>query len=374
MEILFIHMPKKIFFTVLAALLMLLFLEAGAWIVSCYFEERGVVYVTSKITPEEYKNYLMISDPVLGWSSPPREDLSFPSPDKSPACVSLYGDSFVAGNRIAQWCWSNLLSRLLSCRVANYGVGAYGTDQAYLRFRNNRDDTAHIVILGFVSENILRNINRYRDFLYSGQPWSKFNLKPRFVLNAQGELILIPLPEFSYGEFLREIDSPTAALKGEYFLPGGESGIFRCKFPYTLTVIKVWLRNFHIRAKLKGFPMYAEFYAPGHPSGALGVSFAIIKQFCQEAKAAGRRPVILVMPTCLDFKYYQKHGDWAYANITTLLKNENIEFLDAGEKMERYLQGRNPLEIFETSGHFNREGENLLANIVYQYLKENALF
>ena len=31
--------------------------------------------------------------------------------------------------------WVEQLSRKLGCRVANYGVSGYGTDQAYVRFQ-----------------------------------------------------------------------------------------------------------------------------------------------------------------------------------------------------------------------------------------------
>ena len=35
--------------------------------------------------------------------------------------------------------WSNQLSRLVGCRVANYGVSGYGSDQATIRFEQNVD-------------------------------------------------------------------------------------------------------------------------------------------------------------------------------------------------------------------------------------------
>jgi len=65
----------------------------------------------------------------------------------------LYGDSFTEGSGVdPEHAWSNVLSQLLHCRVANFGVSGYGTDQAYMRFLNNQRDPARVVVLGFLSE------------------------------------------------------------------------------------------------------------------------------------------------------------------------------------------------------------------------------
>src|ERR1700704_3678122 len=73
-------------------------------------------------------------------------------------CLSAYGDSFVWGDDVPlQDGWIEQMSRRLGCRVANYGVSGYGTDQAFLRFRRTRHDGAPIVILGLFADNIVRN-------------------------------------------------------------------------------------------------------------------------------------------------------------------------------------------------------------------------
>src|SRR5262245_39420394 len=86
-------------------------------------------------------------DDELGWPAPrdavaPPHDKTgakynsdFPEPGH--ACASAYGDSFVWGNDIPPaYGWIEQLSRKLGCRVANYGVPGYGTDQAYVRFQH----------------------------------------------------------------------------------------------------------------------------------------------------------------------------------------------------------------------------------------------
>src|SRR5216684_2372670 len=52
-------------------------------------------------------------------------------PDSGHSCGSAYGDSYVGGADVATAeGWIEQLSHLLGCRVANYAVGGYGTDQA----------------------------------------------------------------------------------------------------------------------------------------------------------------------------------------------------------------------------------------------------
>jgi hypothetical protein len=131
------------------------------------------------------------ADPELGWPAPsaailPPHDRTgakinphFPEPGQE--CASAYGDSFVWGEEIAHNDgWVEQMSGLIGCRVANYGISGFGTDQAYERFRRNTGDRAPLVMLGIFPENIVRNVNQYRGFLgYSPSP---LGLKGRFVL------------------------------------------------------------------------------------------------------------------------------------------------------------------------------------------------
>jgi len=353
----------------------LFFLEVGAFFSLLYLQEKGVVYYPPRILPQEYAEYVQIKDAALGWPAPSK-DTTETHPGQPPPCVSLYGDSFTYNGEVPYpYSWSNVLSRLLRCRVANFGAAGYGTDQAYLRFHNNTKDASKIAILGFTSENILRNINQYRPLLYYNNLGAgKFGVKPRFILDHSGRLQLVPLPQFTYEEFLEMTRFPQRYLRYEYFLPGGPSGIAKREFPYALTLVKVLTRNFHIRTKLTGVPWYQEFYGPDHPSGALPLTFGILSAFYLEAKQMQRIPVIVTIPTGLDLAYYTRYKKWPYENLTRMLEAAGIGFLDAGPKIIEHLKGRDPKELFDDyHSHFNTQGEKALAGIVYEYLKENNI-
>ena len=76
--------------------------------------------------------------------------------------ISVYGDSFTHGDE-AQFknAWADQLQNLrTNLEVLNFGVPAYGTDQAFLRFRRDgRKFDAQFHILGIWTENLVRNLN-----------------------------------------------------------------------------------------------------------------------------------------------------------------------------------------------------------------------
>lgn len=365
-------------------------IELAAYMALCCLEAKGIIYHSSRNLSEiEYNEYLNERDQILGWSpfgnrnifysgnydlSGSRIIPAFPDPDKNPACVSLYGDSYTYGAMVDNKdAWGNILSVLLNCRVANYGVIAYGTDQSYLLFRKNTKDLSQVVILGYLTENILRNVNQYRPLLYCNAAKEKFALKPRFIINNGGQPELVPLLKINYRNFLQLLEFPEKYLKYEYFIPGGNAGIYKKSFPYSISLIKVLLRNFHIQAKFRGVPWYAEFYDIKHPSHALGVTFNIMKQFYIDADKSHRKAIILIIPTVLDLEYYQKNRKWPYESLKYMLSNKKIEFIDAGPGFMEYLGNRTPYTLFAERHHFNSEGESVLAGIVYAYFKNNGI-
>ena len=69
-------------------------------------------------------------------------------PEPGNECVTLYGDSFTYGVGVREeYAWGNTLAERLRCRVGNFGVGGYGTDQALLRFMHNPNDPSSVAVL-----------------------------------------------------------------------------------------------------------------------------------------------------------------------------------------------------------------------------------
>ncbi len=109
-------------------------------------------------------------DPVLGWTNrsevnaagmrDDREYEPFPSPGM--LRIAAFGDSFTfdAGVELHD-SWAKQVAEIRpTLEVLNYGVGAYGLDQAYLRYlRHGTSYHPDVVFIGYMSENIARCVN-----------------------------------------------------------------------------------------------------------------------------------------------------------------------------------------------------------------------
>ena len=124
--------------------------------------------------------------------------------------IALFGDSFTAGGGVSDdEVWGHQLEMKLNqagirTEVLNFGVGAYGMDQAFWRWQKvGRDYAPDMVIFGFQSENLNRNVNIFRQLYRSyGIPFSK----PRFVLTA-GELELVNAPAIPPEQVIDALES-----------------------------------------------------------------------------------------------------------------------------------------------------------------------
>jgi hypothetical protein len=361
-----------VFYVLLFAFLFLV-AEGASRVAVAYLSTSGIFFDQKRIT-QSYGEYLRVRDARLGWGPPPmsvdpfgaRKDFSKYA--DSPPCMDVYGDSFTWGDEVSdKEAWATLSSDLLKCRVRNYGVPGYGTDQAYLRFLGAKDHSK-VVFLDHLSENILRNVNQFRNFI---APIEQFGFKPRFVLH-DGALSPIPLPSVPDGRVQGFLDHPELVLHDEFFLPNGSSGPISASFPYSWSLLKGF-DNWMIRAKLAGRPLYSDFYSDAHPSHALPLTFAILSDFRSKAEALGLHPVVMIFPTCRDFSERKKHGIFPYAPLIGLLDRSSIPHLDIGALLqERRLA--DPRRLYVTcSGHLNPEGNRLVADIVSQYLHQEKL-
>lgn len=360
--------------TAIIAFVMIAILEMAAFFYTTYLAKKyGIIFYLPHIT-ESYASYSARVNPLLGWPSPQalqeqQDDVAAPrtmDPEISRKIpISAYGDSFTAGFGVEpEYTWSNVLGHLLDCRIVNYGVPGYGTDQSYLRFHYNTEDGAKIVLFGQLSENIQRNVNQLRNFLV---PIYQCQTKPRFILDEKGRLQLLPMPKLSVENYDTFVKNPESFLTNDYFLPGGPSGAQKLGFPYIWSIIKAY-RFFYDRY-IKGYKSYLQFYQLGHPSQAFPLTMTIIKQFHQEAENKGKHPILLIFPTDEDFRFYNKNNKFVYEPLIHELKEKQIEHIDLGTEILKRWDRKNYMGIFsgEKHFHFNKEGNRLVAQIIYDY-------
>ena len=360
-----------------AAYLMFLLalVELFAWPAGNLLQRKLLMYSppqsgSQAISMEEY---LSIRDPELGWPRK-REFGQRYALDGSRWCkgtdlpvdaewlVSLYGDSFTA-----DWVggdndhWGCRMQKALGATVKNFGIGGYGTDQAFIRYKTNERDHARIVILGHMSENIIRNLTRYRDFQTRQLDWA---FKPRFVLGDAGNLTLIPLPTLDEGHYRRFIgvNSPPFILPHENFAPGGAAGAVRHGFPHLVSLFQN-LGYWEFRARLETVPNYGPFYDVEHPLQGVQLTSAIVLAFEREAIRRNQKSLVVIFPGPGDMHHYRKSGTWLYQNLIDALDNAGLHPYNFGPTLLQYI-GARPDESAFRSHHYTQDVSHLVADSV----------
>ncbi|MDX1385349.1 MAG: hypothetical protein R3190_16975, partial [Thermoanaerobaculia bacterium] len=239
---------RRLWFAALTTLLVLVVAEAAATLAERRLARGGIVYRPTPL--DDYAAYRRRRHPVLGWPLTGEVPGSFsawggtgrqpdgsrrsPALSAAPLCVATFGESFTWGDEVSDAAaWPNRLALRLGCRVGNWGVAGYGTDQAYLRCRESRPESP-IVVLGIMPDNVVRNISRLFGVLY---PVQAYDQKPRFVLGSAG-LELIPLPDLEPAEYLRVVDDP-GLLPHQDLVPGTELGPAKARWPHLWTIGEV---------------------------------------------------------------------------------------------------------------------------------------
>lgn len=107
--------------------------------------------------------------------------------------IAVFGDSFAFCRYVNDnETWEYLLSKNISSNVLNYGVGNYGLDQAYLKYKNNEKKIkAKHIIFCVVPETIARIHSYWKHYREFG---NIFAFKPLIVFkDGKENIIKIPL-------------------------------------------------------------------------------------------------------------------------------------------------------------------------------------
>lgn len=387
-----ISRKKKYLFSLIIIVFCLAAVELSSFAVIWFFNARigsaGGVLIDDDVdfSAAEIAEYYANRDPVLGWPTVTalasdrfdpagaRPDPAFPYPQAP--CAAVFGDSFARSEEVGnEHAWTHRLSKALGCRVANFGVGGYGTGQAYLRFGMTNVDPAKLIILGVFPDNIMRNVNRYRGYLVANHNIRRF--KPRFILKDD-ELTVLPVidePNMSFREFKQ---NPGSKLPHEYFLPNTAYGPVTMQFPYLLTVIKAMLHP-RTMAVLFGKPSWVDFYDDNHPSQGLQVTTAIIQAFLQDVRNSGKTPLIYVFTNARSVDNFREVGTWPYQSLLDHMTSRKIPYVHFGDHLAEYLELEDICEIFTSktmfgcTGHYTPDGYDYVASSIYKYLLDNGI-
>lgn len=248
-------------------------------------------------------------------------------PPEAVVRVAAFGDSFTHGSEVANdQAWTALMEETgHDLEVLNFGVGAYGTDQAYLRYRElGKKFDPDVVFIGFMTENIFRNVNTFRPFYNreTGFPLAK----PRFR-TQDGKLQLIP-PMLTRADHYRALlDRPEEILNqlGQhdyYYQRRHGSGMLEWSPTARAFKSLVAALDETSRYDIIVDGMYNE------NSEAFKVTKLSLKAFYDEVIEEGAIPVVIVFPDREALRGYQDRRKSYYAPLLEYFGHAGMAYVD----------------------------------------------
>ncbi|MGR9073568.1 MAG: hypothetical protein ACU833_10940 [Gammaproteobacteria bacterium] len=284
--------------------------------------------------------------------------------------ITTFGDSFTHCDAVRNdQTWQAEMERLDdTLEVINFGVGGFGTDQAYLRYRSEgRRYRSDLVLIGFMSENIYRHVNTFRPFYYpnSGVPLTK----PRFVIN-NGELTLVPNALRTMDDYRRLLEKPAATLseigRYDYYYPFRYRSHALDWSPLARLVTEL---GFRIKKGLKENIEIGDFY--NEDSEAFQVTARILGRFAGEAADDGAVPIIVVFPSKQDVYRYRDEKAKRYAPLLKFLDAEGYRYIDLMDAFAEPIEKDEIKSLFK--GHYSPLGNRYVAKHILEYLIRNGM-
>jgi hypothetical protein len=236
------------------------------------------------------------------------------------------------------------------------------------------------VLIGFMSENIFRNVNVFRPFYlpHDGLSFSK----PRFDIKA-GEFILLPNPLQSLDDYRELLENPAEILpqlgSHDYFyqIQHKEGALANLPFPKLATMRLIKTLNYQLmnRSNIIAYNWHnvgqaneyqSDEYNP--ESNAFQVTTAIFDAFVQAVKQNNAVPVIVLFPNQPDAKRYRQNGSQIYAPLKAYLDQQQYAYIDT---ITLFADKSKPLEdLFK--GHYSPLANQLVAAEIHRYLQDRV--
>jgi hypothetical protein len=321
-------------------------------------------------------------DAELGWTVGPsrsrrgyrsnsrgiRADREYaPVPPPGVLRLAAFGDSFTHASDVANpQTWSRRLEELApGLEVLNFGVPGYGPDQAFLRYR--REGPAmhpHVVLIGFMSENVGRMVNTFRPFYFS-RTGLAFG-KPRFTLRGDGiELQPNPLPDLAAYE--RLLADPSKVLpqvgRHDYYYQRQSR---RSRLDFLPSVRLAWVvRNQYFDQPVKVGGQY------NPRSEAFQVSVRVVAAFYRQVLEDGALPVVVLFPERRDLRLRSEGKEVAYATLRGAFRERGLVTVDLLDGFTRLDPGLTLAG--EKFVHYPARGNRMVARYLWDWLREHGL-
>ncbi len=354
---------KKLFFWMFLFLIVFFSLELISFF---YLKFSDDYFISEDYIISSDEQLMLIStvyDCDIGWDNPYETELG-----NRPLAVtydekfmSTFGDSFTECAQVGHHeTWQYYLSDRVKKNVYNFGVGGYGTGQAYLKYKKlSKELNTDIAVLGFISENINRVVNVYRPFY---QPNAVFTLtKPTFVVE-EDKLLIIENP-IQHEEDLEK-------LKDKEFIDSlGETDYwYNYKYPPNLSSshTKFFFNNLWRQLSQEEFSLDYEHLWKDEET--VRIMFSIFDSFVTDVQDQGSVPIIIILPMKHEVIKYNRGEDLLFLNKTLDYCKEK-EYL-CFNSIEVLASSTNNLTEINSyfNGHVSAKGNKLIADGFYEFL------
>jgi hypothetical protein len=320
------------------------------------------------------RNTSVTLDPSLGWvtASPDanaagmRDDREYaPTPPGEVARFSAFGDSFVYGYEVPlAAAWPKQFAAMApGVECLNYGVPAYGLDQAYLRYlKVGAEYHPHVVLIGFMSEDLFRSVNVFRPF-YWDSGW--LFTKPRFQL-VNDQLTLLPNPlatPEAYQDFVqRDAEVLRRLGRDDYFYHASY-------FPSHLDISpsvrlgKIFAKE--VTGRLQD-PILNLDGTYNEESEAYRVTVRILTFFYAKVLANGAMPIVVVFPDAEDLARMRRGKPCTYEPLLKHLR-QGYRYIDT---QGAFSSGANGFFTGMAHSHFTAAGNAAVATYIWNRLQE----
>lgn len=278
--------------------------------------------------------------------------------------VVTIGESFTFGAEVpAADSWVARVDRAREdLEIANLAVGGYGLDQALLRLR--RDGFALApdeVWLGLVPGTAIRVTTLYLPAL---RHWfSSVGFKPRFVLDARDELVLVPNPAPTPQALSELLGSQRKFLDA---VSGRDVWIDRAPAAYSEDGAQLWQHSglarlwvtWNERTQREPAPWFEE------PTSELSrLVRAIVLRTRTECEEHHARFRLVLLPESGDLKFLRENGHAYWAPLLAELRAQGIEVLDATDALVAAGGDEEPT-LWAPQGHYSPRGNLVVAENV----------
>ncbi len=340
---------------------------------------------------ENQDSYIQF-DPVLGWSIAPNakgeqqgvtytansagmRGLREYSPEKPAGItrIGTFGPSFTHGDEVSdEAAWQAQMEQTRpDLEVMNWGVGGYGTDQAFLRYKTQGAAyQSDIVIIGFEEDNLRRNVNRFRPFFrrQTGSPLTK----PVFVATENGlKLLKNPFDDFETfrntllnnpDNFLNIVCPHDFYCNRDYYQP----------MPLDISKSYRFFRTLVQAINQAGQPKTSSAQDPY----VQRVNLLLIQMFVEEVMRDGAIPIVLLFPERQSIEAHERGEKTEYQAGITLLQNQGLQVIDLAPAFAhaKKTENRTYLDYYASDGgHFNQLGNYIVSQTVLAHLCQEEI-